>query len=937
MVSPPPPSASASASPAPAPRDTLRVLLATDNHLGYAEKDAVRGDDSFRTFEEILALAKHEKVDLLLLAGDLFHENKPSRRTLYQTMRLLRAFCMGDGAVPFQIVSDQSLNFPNFGQVNYEHPHFNIELPVFSIHGNHDDPSREGPGGAQALAALDLLSAANLVNYFGKSDKVDALEVFPVLLVKGATRVAIYGLGNVRDERLHRLFAQQKVVFRRPAEDPDAWFSLLVVHQNRDDRGRGAKNCLPESFIPDFIDFVVWGHEHECRVDVAESVRGEFFITQPGSSVATSLVPGEAVPKQVAVLEVRDQRFRLSARPLRTVRPFKMADVILSEIDGLDPDDPNVAARIHDVLERHVLKLLDEAEEEFRDRPPELKEVLIRLRVEHTGFPVVHSQRFGGRFVGRVANPNDILLFHRRKKDRQPTASKQQTTTTKAAFMKAAGLDGPIRPTRLDTVTVEDLVTSELLQSDKRLVFLPEAPLALALEEYVVKNIPSALDEFVKGVLEETQQELKAKRDARSTAEIVDAVEKRKDKTNAEHLVDQEERESSRRRGDGFLDTRPSQSQSQSQSSARREVGLDRDEEMDVSPPSTARARKPTVSRTLKRRQLDNVDEDGESDEDFGSLKRSTTQPRKRTTPTKKPASTAAKRRKKSVLYDEESDEDEVAETVVVPSKRSSTASSSRRPSRAASLKAEAQRRRSMLEDDSDGGENGSRRRQGGRVLDNDDDEDFDFQEEEEEEEEEEDVSHAPARTSSSSVGGRKTTATATATARSTASTPAPARKRLRGGDGKKKDDGEINLCSSSEEDTARRRPAPIPAATSSAAPPRASAPPKRPTPQTKITDMFRKQREVAGNDDVESDREFAELKTATTAAAQQLDEEATVSQAHSFGMSQSQSQSQSQTGTRRKLPLSLLAASQTSVAATPGARATPASTQRKGWGRTRR
>ena len=57
-----------------------------------------------------------------------------------------------------------------FGHVNYEDPYFSVGLPIFSIHGNHDDPTREG--GVEALAALDLLHVANLVNYFGKSDKV---------------------------------------------------------------------------------------------------------------------------------------------------------------------------------------------------------------------------------------------------------------------------------------------------------------------------------------------------------------------------------------------------------------------------------------------------------------------------------------------------------------------------------------------------------------------------------------------------------------------------------------------------------------------------------------------------------------------------------------------------------------------------------------------
>ena len=32
--------------------DTLTILVASDMHLGYAEKDPLRADDSFNSFEE---------------------------------------------------------------------------------------------------------------------------------------------------------------------------------------------------------------------------------------------------------------------------------------------------------------------------------------------------------------------------------------------------------------------------------------------------------------------------------------------------------------------------------------------------------------------------------------------------------------------------------------------------------------------------------------------------------------------------------------------------------------------------------------------------------------------------------------------------------------------------------------------------------------------
>ena len=48
------------------------------------------------TFMEILELARDAEVDFILLAGDLFHENKPSRGVMHQTIALLREYTMGD-------------------------------------------------------------------------------------------------------------------------------------------------------------------------------------------------------------------------------------------------------------------------------------------------------------------------------------------------------------------------------------------------------------------------------------------------------------------------------------------------------------------------------------------------------------------------------------------------------------------------------------------------------------------------------------------------------------------------------------------------------------------------------------------------------------------------------------------------------------------------
>ena len=61
--------------------------------------------------QEILQLAVEQRVDCLLLGGDLFHDNKPSRATLQRTMQLLSKYTLSDHPVSFQVVSDQRQNF----------------------------------------------------------------------------------------------------------------------------------------------------------------------------------------------------------------------------------------------------------------------------------------------------------------------------------------------------------------------------------------------------------------------------------------------------------------------------------------------------------------------------------------------------------------------------------------------------------------------------------------------------------------------------------------------------------------------------------------------------------------------------------------------------------------------------------------------------------
>jgi double-strand break repair protein MRE11 len=43
--------------------NTFTILIATDNHLGYNEKDPVTGEDSMHTFHESLKIAQDRNVN----------------------------------------------------------------------------------------------------------------------------------------------------------------------------------------------------------------------------------------------------------------------------------------------------------------------------------------------------------------------------------------------------------------------------------------------------------------------------------------------------------------------------------------------------------------------------------------------------------------------------------------------------------------------------------------------------------------------------------------------------------------------------------------------------------------------------------------------------------------------------------------------------------
>ncbi|CAX40671.1 manganese-dependent, structurally specific endonuclease/3'-5' exonuclease, putative [Candida dubliniensis CD36] len=512
--------------------DTIRVLLTTDNHVGAFENDPIRGDDAWKTFDEITTIAKDRDVDMVIQGGDLFHINKPTKKSMYHVMKSLRANCMGDRPCELELLSDptQSLN-NGFDEVNYEDPNLNISIPVFAISGNHDDAT-----GESLLSALDVLAVTGLINNFGKVKNTEAITVSPILLQKGVTKLALYGMSNVRDERLHRLFRDGGVKFQRPNLQTEDWFNLFVIHQNH--AAHTYTSSIPESFLPNFLDFVLWGHEHECIPHPVHNPETTFDVLQAGSSVATSLAEGEVADKKVFILNIRGKDYSIEPVELKTVRPFVLREIVLSKTDLI----PGAASKADVIayLTDEVEKAIKRANKHFNsqnsfdsNRSINLSEMplpLIRLRVEYSGgYEIENVTRFSNRFVGKIANVNDVVQFYKKK-----AISRTDTKLSRKTKFDVDLIEENLHHKKSTELELQDIIRDFLQQT--QLTLVPEIEMNHAVKKFVENDDKQALNQFIN---QEIKRETKMLLDIDIDENEFHGTDEKQAKTTFKHVLSQ--------------------------------------------------------------------------------------------------------------------------------------------------------------------------------------------------------------------------------------------------------------------------------------------------------------------------------------------------------------------------------------------------------------
>ena len=391
---------------------------------------------------------------------------------------------------------------------------------------------------------------------------------------------------------------------------------------------------LPEGFLPDFMDMVIWGHEHECLIDPVYNPEMNFHVMQPGSSIATSLMPGEAVPKHVAVLSITGRDFAVETIRLKTVRPFVMREIVLSE----EKEAMRLAKKANNrteltaFLTRVVNDMIKQAQDEWKaaqgdedlddDEKPPLP--LIRLRVEYTApeggnFDCENPQRFSNRFNEKVANIKDVVQFYRKKKGGFKRAQNGAEIPEESVLASLA----------IDTVKIEKLV-KEFLDAQS-LTILPQNSFGDAVSQFIDKDDKHAMEVFVSDNLAKQVEQL-MNMDELDENNIQDAMEQ--SKSHLEELF-----------ASGQISTRMRKRKP-------RPDGWDSDlnGSWDIQPAA------------IERSDLEDEDED---DSDEPAVKptargRGKAAPKKAAAPVKKPAAAKSSKSKKKVVESEEEEDEDV-------------------------------------------------------------------------------------------------------------------------------------------------------------------------------------------------------------------------------------------------------------------------------------
>ena len=163
-----------------------------------------------------------------------------------------------------------------------------------------------------------------------------------------------------------------------------------------------------------------------------------------------------------------------------------------------------------DLLAEHVEAMLDEvaamstADDHMRDETKN-QYPLLRLKVDYTGYSTLNPQKFGARYVDRVANPGSLLKFHSRPRKRKDEDTRKDSSSGPSQHDQEEGLATDV-PSQIQSLVSEFLVAGG---AKEQLRLLPQDILDTAVfDGFVGKEDKNAISESTEAWLAKMQQRM---------------------------------------------------------------------------------------------------------------------------------------------------------------------------------------------------------------------------------------------------------------------------------------------------------------------------------------------------------------------------------------------------------------------------------------------
>jgi len=270
----------------------MKIAITSDWHLGYLWGDPKLEMDSFTHLSEAFSMMEEEKVDLILVSGDLFDKQTPTPEVFYEAINLFN-----------------KINIKN--KLNVKGKEVNLKTPMIGIPGNHEYRGKE------YKSTIELLEVMGFIKYL----HADSITI---------NDVSVFGLSGIPDK-----YALDVLKKWNPLPIPNN-YNILLIHQSfREYLPFDDESILTLGNLPSGFDLIVNGHLHWRALEKLE--QGGTFI-MPGSTIATQNKKLESdTPKGFYVLDTNTKELKFIE--LKETRPVIYIDLAFKKSKPKDIEE----------------------------------------------------------------------------------------------------------------------------------------------------------------------------------------------------------------------------------------------------------------------------------------------------------------------------------------------------------------------------------------------------------------------------------------------------------------------------------------------------------------------------------------------------------------------------------------------------------------------